>query len=528
MTDPSEESRDPAYRRRVLIVGLLLTAAAAAVVVAISAGPRDTDDPSSVDAEMPVGENASDPTPATTEQNAAEPTETTPDEPPEQTTAPATSPDADASGDGAAPSPQESPPAGVAADLEAVLESLTTGLDTEAITRLSRSGDLRVAWVIADLMRFFHPEESGLRSAFIDLTGVEIAPGFEAWRDASNKLMESDTPAPPGFAKWKGAMYTLVEPGWLPFFADEDSLIDWRHVTWGGVRIDDRPLDAVHLPCPRGCIPALNDPRLVPASEGDYYPDDSFVFAVSVNGEAVAFPKNMMEIHEMVNITIGGRRLGIPYCTLCGSAQAYFTDDVPDSVRGLLGGADTFELRTSGLLSRSNKMLYEFHTRSMFDTFTGQAVSGPLREAGVRLPQTTMVTSRWGDWKEANPHTLIVAMDGGIGRSYPEDPLGDRDDYGPIFPIGDLDERLPVQAKVLGVLFDGGPQPTVVAFHVATAHTTLEAGGLVELEGITVTQDGGGLRAWGPDGTEIPAHEAFWFAWSQFHPQTRLWSSEGL
>ena len=425
MTDPSEESRDPAYRRRVLIVGLILTAAAAAaVVVAISAGPRNTGNRSSVNAEMPVGEKASDPTPATAEQTAAEPTETTPDEPPEQTTAPSTSPDADASGDGAAPSPQESPAAGVEADLEAVLESLTTGLDTEAITRLSRSGDLRVAWVIADLMRFFHPEESGLRFAFIDLTGVEIAPGFEAWRDASNKVMEWDTPAPPGFAKWKGAMYTLVEPGWLPFFADEDSLIDWRHVTWGGVRIDDRPLDAVHLPCPRGCIPALNDPRLVPASEGDYYPDDSFVFAVSVNGEAVAFPKNMMEIHEMVNITIGGRRLGIPYCTLCGSAQAYFTDDVPDSVRGLLGGADTFELRTSGLLSRSNKMMYEFHTRSMFDTFTGDAVSGPLREAGVRLPQTTMVTSRWGEWKEANPHTLIVAEDGGIGRSYPADPLG--------------------------------------------------------------------------------------------------------
>ena len=256
------------------------------------------------------------------------------------------------------------------------------------------------------------------------------------------------------------------------------------------VLIDDRPLEAVNQACPRGCIPALDDPRLVPVSEGDYYPDDRYVFAVTVNGEAVALPKNMMEVHEMVNITIGGRRLGIPYCTLCGSAQAYFTDEMSASVRERLAGAETFELRTSGLLSRSNKMMYEFHTRSMFDTFTGQAVTGPLREAGVRLPQTTMVTSRWGEWKEANPHTLIVAEDGGIGRSYPEDPLRGRDDHGPIFPIGDLDGRLAVQEKVLGVLFDSGSEPTAVAFRVASAHATLEAGGWVELAGVTVTQDG--------------------------------------
>jgi hypothetical protein len=57
-----------------------------------------------------------------------------------------------------------------------------------------------------------------------------------------------------------------------------------------------------------------------------------------------------MEVHEMVNITIGGRRLGIPYCTLCGSAQAYLTAKVPPGVEPLV-------LRTSGLLSRSNKLI---------------------------------------------------------------------------------------------------------------------------------------------------------------------------
>ena len=95
----------------------------------------------------------------------------------------------------------------------------------------------------------------------------------------------------------------------------------------------------------------------------------------------------------MVNDTLGGRRIGVPYCTLCGSAQAYLTDSVPN-------GQETPVLRTSGLLSRSNKVMYDLVTGSVFDTFTGEAISGPLREADVRLDQITVVVSTWGEWKQ--------------------------------------------------------------------------------------------------------------------------------
>ncbi len=502
-------------RRWALLIGLVALVGVVALVAIRSGGP------SSRQAEPVETTTTTGLTAPSTTSGRDQPTDQAPATAPEQVSAETTTP-AGSADEVPATTAEAALEVDTEADLQAVLDSLTTGLDTEAILRLGRSGDLRVAWVIADLMRFIPPEASGLQYAFTELTGVELGPN--PWRDATNQLIAWDTPAPPGLGTWKGGLYTLIELGWAPFFADENSLIDWRHVTWGGVLIDDRPLNTTHLPCPRGCIPALNDPLLVPASEGDYYPDEAYVFAVTVNGEAVAFPKNIMEVHEMVNITIGGRRLGIPYCTLCGSAQAYFTDMAPDSVRHRLGEAGTFELRTSGLLSRSNKMMYEYHTRSMFDTFTGQAVSGPLREAGVRLPQTTVVASRWGEWKAANPHTLIVAQDGGIGRSYPDDPLRGRDDHGPIFPIGDWDDRLPVQEKVLGVLVDGGEAPTAVAFPVAEALATLRRGEPVEYGEVFVVLDGGGLRARGPDGAEIPAHESFWFAWSQFHPGTDLWA----
>ena len=284
-------------------------------------------------------------------------------------------------------------------------------------------------------------------------------------------------------------------------------------MSWGGVSIDDRPLGATEL-CERGCIPALDDPILTQAADGDWYPDERIVFGLVIDTDVVALPRNIMEIHEMVNMTVGGRRLGIPYCTLCGSAQAYYTDSVPV-------GVSVPVLRTSGLLVRSNKVMYDLETSSVFDTFTGRALSGPLQDAGIVLEQATVVVTTWGDWKAAHPMTRIVARDGGIGRTYPLDPLRGRDDDGPIFPIGDVDPRLPAQANVVGVI---GPDGTPVAFPVDQALTALAAGRDVLFRDLEVRRDGGGLRVRIQGGDDVAAHQAFWFAWSQFHPETLVWT----
>jgi hypothetical protein len=412
----------------------------------------------------------------------------------------------------------------LAPDVDAALDDLlgaaaVGGLDEEALATVGGSGDARLAWVVSDLLRFFQggDDEEALTSAFAKLTGGDVGDDAErsggAWLGATNRLIAWDLPAPPGYRQLKAELFVAVEPGWKPFFADADAEIDWRLVSWGGVLIDDRP-EGDDDPCPRGCIPALDDPELTPAAQGGWYPDARTVFGIVVGGEAVAFPKHIMEVHEMVNVTVAGRRLGIPYCTLCGSAQAYFLD--AESKR-----RDQPVLRTSGLLSRSNKLMYDLNTRSVLDTFTGRALSGPLRDAGVTLPQTTVVASTWGAWKREHPDTRIVAEDGGIARDYPLDPLGGRDDDGPIFPVGDVDPRLPVQANVVGVIAPGG-RP--VAFAVDAAVAALAAGDRVAAGGVEVVADGDGLRARTRAGAELPSHQAFWFAWSQFHPDTALWT----
>ena len=413
---------------------------------------------------------------------------------------------------------------GVVADIESMIDSLPTGdPDIEAIERLGETDDPRLAWLFSDLLRFVpvtSPLGVAAADAWIATTGVSVAKDRAIWATTTNHLLAWDTPAPPGYRGFKAQIFELIELGWMPFFADEDADIDWRWLSWGGVLIDDRPLHLTALDCPQGCIPALDDPELVQANTAeDWLADDRVVFAIEINGDAVAVPKNMMEVHEMINMTIGGRRVGIPYCTLCGSAQAYLTDDIPNGIT--LGEAETFELRTSGLLSRSNKVMFELHTNSVFDTFTGVALSGPLQDAGVVLEQVSVVVTTWGAWKANHPESFVLASDGGYGRSYLADPLRGRDDDGPIFPIGDVDPRLGVQTPVLGVITGDG---TPVAFEVAAAHAALDLGQTVENGGVTLRASGGGFIAIDDDGTELAAHQAFWFAWSQFHPETEIWT----
>lgn len=409
---------------------------------------------------------------------------------------------------------------GLSQDLDSLVQSLiAAAVDPEAMDRVVAAGDARVGWLLSDLMRFAGAGDVAVvAEGFRSLTGADVLGSdiSTTWLDLTNHLIAWDLPAPPGYRADKEALFVALEPGWAPFFADADADIDWRLVSWGGVRIDDRPAGATQ-PCPQGCIPALDDPLLVPADEGSWYPDDGLVFGVVVDGEAVALPRNQMQVHEMVNLTLGGRRLGIPYCTLCNSAQAWVTDDLPD-------GFDTAVLRTTGLLSRSNKVMYDLTSLSVIDTFTGEARSGPLHDAGVVLEQVTVVGSTWAAWRADHPDTGIIAEDGGLGRSYPLDPLRGRDDDGPIFPIGPVDPRLDVQEDVVGAIAADG---TAVAFPTEATRATLEAGMEVEQAGLHPRLDGDGLRIVDDAGEEVVAHQSFWFAWSQFHPDTQVWVDTG-
>ena len=414
------------------------------------------------------------------------------------------------------PEPPPVPEGALSAELDAAVDSAFGDLaqtgwreaQVEALATIAASADPRLAWLISDLTRIVSNRDLAehLAAAASRLLGVDV-PLDSPWGFMVDHLIAWDIPAPPGYLEVKRGIYALALPGVDKLF--ESGAIDWRHVSWGGVLIDDRPFGKTDEPC--NCIPAADNPEVTNAAEATWLKDGDIVFGIGINGEYRAYPRRIMEVREMINDTLGGRDLGIPYCTLCGSAQAYLTDEVPN-------GVDRPVLRTSGLLIRSNKVMYDVNTYSVFDTFTGEAVTGPLANQGVALNQVSVVTSTWGEWKASHPETTVMAESLALGRDF--DFRNNRDADGPIFPIGDVDPRLPVHEDVLGVITESG---LAIAFHVATARSLLSGGESIEYENVLLQLDGSGIRAATQDGRDLGGHQAFWFAWSQFHPGTRLW-----
>ena len=381
--------------------------------------------------------------------------------------------------------------------------------DTADLDVILAAGDPRLGWLITDMLRFtWRPEfRSALTTMAVELLDIELQT-LKHPSEIIDHLMAWDMPTYPDYLNNKAAIFTNYLDGWDQIFVEGD--IKWEQVQWGGVNIDARPFDRTDEVC--NCIPAADNPEVSSVEDATWLDDDAIVFGIEINGETRAYPRQIMEVREMVNDTLGGRDLGIPYCTLCGAAQAYFTDELPDGVERPI-------LRTSGLLIRSNKVMYDLTTYSVFDTFLGKAVTGPLAEIGLELEQATVITTDWGTWKQTHPDTTVLVERLTLGRDF--DFRNGRDANGPIFPVGDVDPRLPVQEDVIGVTTSAG---TPVAFPRAAAMVVLQGGQDITFEDVRLEISAGGIKAVGLDGSDVGSHQAFWFAWSQFHPDTELWT----
>ena len=129
-----------------------------------------------------------------------------------------------------------------------------------------------------------------------------------------------------------------------------------------------------------------------------------------MNGEARAYPKRILAWHEMARDRLGGVELTLVYCTLCGSAIPYESE---------VGG----QLRTfgtSGFLYRSNKLMFDEETRSLWSTLEGKPVIGELVNSGLRLQSHPIVTTGWKEWKSDHPDTTVLSLHTGYPRDYSE------------------------------------------------------------------------------------------------------------
>ena len=254
-----------------------------------------------------------------------------------------------------------------------------------------------VAPILIFAFRFSNAPAFEIEEALRAVTGDDGRNGWFEWMLWQEG--HADIPTHPAYFEVKRAVFMALDPRWEPFLAPEyltSMDIRFEEVAWGGVRRDG--------------IPSLDFPNLIAGEEASYLKDDDLVFGVEINGDIRAYPLRIMGWHEMFNEVIGGVPVALAYCTLCGAGVLFETD--------VEGQAEPFVMGTSGFLYRSNKLMYDRQTESLWNQFTGKPVSGALRGSGIELSQRPVVIERWADWFARNPATKVLSLQTGHSRDY--------------------------------------------------------------------------------------------------------------
>ncbi len=371
-----------------------------------------------------------------------------------------------------------------------------------------------------------------------ELSSEQVGNHYRNWFQYVGGRDDLETPA--GYQAWKAELFSRIDPAYQRILGPEMTVrLRLREVQWGGV-----PLDG---------IPAIDDPVAVPADMARFMRDTDTVFGVDLGGKRRAYPVKVLSWHELLNDTVGGQPVTLSFCTLCGSGILYSAVDEN-------GGR--LEFGTSGLLYRSNKLMFDRETLSLWSNLTGEAVVGVRAAEGASLTMLPMTLTRWDAWLSRHPDTTVMRPEPEVARRtgyrYIEG-AADEARAGVEFPVARQSDLLERNAKIyamrIGDEARAWPLEKLVAERLV--HDTLGGVAIV----LAVDPDSGAVRAWesggrrfnppgqGPlrqleaedgaiwwlaednlvlDGGEdllprVPGHVAFWFGWYAFYPETTVY-----
>jgi hypothetical protein len=182
----------------------------------------------------------------------------------------------------------------------------------------------------------------------------------------------------------------------------------------------------------------------------------------------------------------------------------------------------------SGKLYKAALVMYDRQTESLWSQLMQQAITGPMNGARLKIIPSQHTT--WESWRTKHPNTLVLSPNTGVQRDYGFDPYREYVERGqpPRLrqpPEKKPDVKLRPMERVLGVQLAGlskvypfsvlkkkperfedriGDQKVFIHFEKKseTAYVTNEKG------------------------TVIPSVSLFWFAWSDFYPETVVYSDE--
>jgi hypothetical protein len=427
---------------------------------------------------------------------------------------------------------------GVGYDTVQQLQSEKRKQRKKAQKALIEAGDRSLLAGLVDSL-FFIPREHRTEALEVleSLTGEDLGQRYFDWVEWVGAHPEIEPLS--GYPQFKAELLSRIDPRYAEIlYEGAPARVPLTEVVWGGVRVDE--------------IPTLMNPDTIPGVGAEYLGDGELVFGAVVNGEYRAYPLRIMDWHELLNDEIGGEPVVLSYCTLCRSG-ILFRARAPDGERIRFG--------TSGLLYRSNKLMFDHETESLWSNLTGEPVVGKLAKDPVGLEVLPLTLTTWGEWRWRHPTTTVLDLEL-LAFYYPFDyqpGAADEARTGVSFPVWKKDDRLERKEEVYALRLDGnakafvvesalsagvvndavGPFPVVVVADSRSGSIRVyergersfrwdaedrlvddrgKAWSLTE-EALASTNEAGDVEQLG----RLPGHVAFWFGWYGFYPDTEVW-----
>ena len=214
------------------------------------------------------------------------------------------------------------------------------------------------------------------------------------------------------------------------------------------------------LPIDEPEFSSVNDPP-------DYMRSDEPVLALTVRGQAKAYPLAILMWHEIVNDVIARKPVAITYCPLCNTAVAF--DSTVD------GNHLTFG--TTGNVRNSDLVMWDRFTESWWQQMTGEAIVGTHAYEGTVLEVIPSTIVPWGRFVEDHPDGLVLNRlfedNGDPVRSYDTPPYTgyDNSDRRPFAFEGELNHDLIVTSRVLSI--GTGESSVVYPFEFLREHSVV-------------------------------------------------------
>lgn len=192
-------------------------------------------------------------------------------------------------------------------------------------------------------------------------------------------------------------------------------------------------------------IPSIDNPNFVAQEEAaEWLRDNEPVISLEINGEARAYPIQILMWHEITNDELGGVPVAVTFCPLCYSAIVFDRRH----------NGEVLEFGVSGLLRHSDMIMFDRKTESLWQQFSGEALVGDYTGDFLTIVPSQLIS--FDQFREAHPNAEVLSRETGHRRNYGENPYAGYDDINnsPFLLQEEVPDKISPMEKVIGVRTD--------------------------------------------------------------------------